>query len=273
MNFQKGFVILLSIAIFSIILTSYRNGPANRGHDKTGSPVSSGSCMNCHSSGSYSPTLLVGLYDGDTEVKNYEAGKQYTLKYQIVSTGSPSVYGFQSTALNSSEENAGSFDNIPDDFNLVTLKEVDYVEHSSPRPISSFEVNWTAPEEADDVITIYSAGIAANNNGNTGGDGADLNTLVLEPKTANTFAFEENAQPKLFELKSNIANNQLRLNIQSSLQSVQIYNMNGQPFFQMDLNNSDEGSISIPVADLPAGMYIVNCYGEGMQQTERFLKA
>ena len=58
------------------------------------------------------------MFDGANQVDSYDPGKMYTLRYETTTTGNPSVFGFQTVVLNSSNENAGSFDNVPTGFQL-----------------------------------------------------------------------------------------------------------------------------------------------------------
>lgn len=275
MKIKNAFIILFSLVTLALLTSGFRNGPASRGQDKTGSPISSGSCMDCHSSGNYSPSLIVGMYDGDTEINAYEPGKTYTLRYQNINTGSPAVFGFQTVALTEGNKSAGTFGNIPDGFKVTSLDDVDYVEHASPRSLSSFEVEWTAPEEADEVITIYTGSVAANGNGNTGSDGGATDQLALEPNTSNTFDQQLANGVKLFELNATLVNHQLTLqsNVTNASMTFIIYNTNGQVISKSYMLPAAEKSIRIPVGDLAEGMYFIQCVSKGKNQTERFLKA
>lgn len=274
MKLKNTFVILFAIVSLVLLGSSFINGPANRGHDKTGSPLSDGTCLNCHSSGAYSPSLLVALFDGETEVDSYEPGKIYTLKYQLINSGSPAGFGFQTVALNDNDENAGTFSNLPDGFRKITLKEVDYVEHSSPRPISSFEVNWTAPEEATEEITFYSAGVAANGNNNNGGDGADIDMITFQPNTssAEEIASDKNKDP--FTLKGNLVKNHLPivLSYPNEDYTFHLYDTQGTLIRTLSIAKNKDPLIDLPVSDLASNIYYLQGINQSQSKTIRFFK-
>ena len=271
MKIKNILIILFAFISIGLITTAFQNGPANRGHDKTGSPVSSGSCFNCHSENNFSPSLMVGMFDSENEVNKYEPGKTYQLRYQLLNQGSPAVFGFQTVALNEENETVGTFSNIPDGFQEITLKEVNYVEHSSPRPLSTFEVDWTAPSNSTDEITIYSGGVAANGNSNNGGDGADMDVLVLTPNTSSS----DNAlvaDADLFQIKGNLVQNEVELSWQNTYDAIQlyIYDFSGRIIYQETLNSSSN-QVRIPLQGLKEGLYLIRFDQKQKSLVKRFL--
>jgi hypothetical protein len=275
MHFKNVLVILFSLSVIALLSTGFRNGPANRGEDKTGSPLSSGTCLNCHSSGSYSPSLLVGLYDGDMEVTSYEPGKMYTLKYQLLNSGSPASFGFQTVALTAGNKSAGAFSNIPNGFRLINLDDANYVEHSSPRSLNTFEVNWTAPEDSNESITIYSGGVATNGNSSTGGDGASMDELVLEPNTSPVFGAErlENGL-SLFDLRFTLVQDYLALETIQTGQSFAFFILDsgGNLLRTVPAQPIGPEGLRLDLANLPAGLYFIQGVTSGKRHTERFVK-
>jgi hypothetical protein len=271
---KKAFVFSLSVLSLIVLVSSFKNGPANRGHDKTGSPISSGMCMNCHSSGSFSPELHVSMFDGANQVDSYDPGKMYTLRYETTTTGNPSVFGFQTVVLNSSNENAGSFDNVPTGFQLIDLNGADYVEHASPRTSNTFEVSWTAPSDATEEITIYAAGIAANASNNTSGDGGDTSKLVLQPNTSNIQLLSSMSKD-LFSLKANLVSNKLITQQSASDSAIKyaIINQNGQLISQVkNVENSLRTEFEISVDDLMPGLYFLHASNGKERHSEKFYK-
>ena len=84
-----------------LLFSSVSGGRAAGGQDKTGSPVSSGTCSGCHSGGSFGASVAATLKDvGGNVVTSYVPGDTYTLEIQVSnSTGSPAGYGAQAVAL------------------------------------------------------------------------------------------------------------------------------------------------------------------------------
>jgi hypothetical protein len=274
MKFKNTLVLLFAFVSLTVLGTSFLNGPANRGQDKTGSPISSGTCLNCHSSGEYSPSLLVALFDGETEVDSYEPGKIYTLKYQLINSGSPAAFGFQTVALNDNNEGSGTFSNIPNGFRKINLKDVDYVEHSSPRPTSFFEVNWTAPEDATEAVTFYSAAVAANGNNNTGGDGADTDEITIQLNTSSAEDIASDLIQEPFTLKSNLVQKHVSIDLKYPDEdyTFYIYDTQGSLIKTHSISKYNATQILLPVSDLASSMYYLQGINKMQGKTVRFFK-
>lgn len=180
------FCVLLSL----ILWLGNAVGPATvQGADRTGSPLSTGSCNSCHAGGNFSPSISVQLLDGVNPVTQYQPNKAYTLRVRITASGNPGRYGFQAVALTGSDDsNAGAFGAAPAGFRVVTLSGRAYAEQSSPRTSNTMDIPWTAPATAGENIRFYAAGIAANHNGSSDGDSpVELSQpLVVTPMVTNT---------------------------------------------------------------------------------------
>ena len=88
-------------------------------------------------------------------------------------------WGFQLTALDTSDEKAGELQNTSVLTQIITGGpggNRQYIEHSSSGTFinqtggASWTFNWTAPATDVGVVTFYAAGNHANNDGNTSGD-------------------------------------------------------------------------------------------------------
>jgi hypothetical protein len=273
MNLKSTFVVLIALSVTALITSAFFNGPANRGHDKTGSPLSNGTCLDCHSNINFSPNLMVGLYDGETQVDKYDPGKEYTLRYELMNSGSPAGFGFQTVALNSNDESAGSFSDLPDGFRMIELNNATYVEHESPRPVNSFEVKWTAPQEGGETITVYTGSVAINGNSSPSGDGADTNELILEPNTSGLIADKDFSEDS-FSLKSNLVTNTLDLDFSESnpVGKLSIIDNYGRLWMSESIRGIMGDYYEVPVASLAPGFYFIRYENEGKGSTLRFYK-
>jgi hypothetical protein len=88
-------------------------------------------------------------------------------------------WGFQLTALDTSDEKAGELQNRSAVTRIITGGpggDRQYIEHSSSGTFigqqggASWTFNWTAPPTDVGVVTFYAAGNHANNNGSSSGD-------------------------------------------------------------------------------------------------------
>lgn len=172
----------------------FSGGPGTGGlGDRTGSPISSGTCAACHSGGSFGASTVVELINGSGNVvTSYTSGQLYTIRTTV--SGSSSGFGSQTVALTATNANAGSMSSPSANAQLVTISGRDYFEHDNgPSATGVFEVTWSAPTIGTGTVNIYGIGLAVNENGGTSGDQStatavasiteDLPTTISYPGT------------------------------------------------------------------------------------------
>lgn len=163
-------------------------GPAINGNgDKTGSPISSGTCATCHGGGNFAPILSVFITDNfGNQVTEYVGGENYIIEYAVLNTiGSPAAFGVQSVFLSPSAGNpeAGVLTStITLGSQIVTSGGYNYYEHSTPSTIGIFQVSWTAPVAGFGDVNIYTTGVAVDGTGGTSGDEATLPNVFVFPE-------------------------------------------------------------------------------------------
>ncbi|MFT6924370.1 MAG: hypothetical protein ACJA1C_003392 [Crocinitomicaceae bacterium] len=149
----------------------FSGGPGTGGlGDRTGSPLSSATCSQCHSGGAFNVSVTVDIFDPITStfITSYVPGTTYEMTYQV--TGNASAYGFQGGALTSANAAGGSFSS-PFGAQLVTISGRPYIEHvGGPSATGTFQALWTAPASGSGDVTFYGIGLAVNQNGGTSGD-------------------------------------------------------------------------------------------------------
>ena len=111
MKKQQTIISVFVLAVVAVTGYQFSGGPAaSRGQDRTGSPIAVGTCQNCHSNGSFSPTLTIEMLENGVPVTQYEPGKAYKLKVTPKATvGTPNRYGFQAIVLNAANKETGVF--------------------------------------------------------------------------------------------------------------------------------------------------------------------
>ncbi len=162
---------------------------ANGLGDRTGGPLSGGTCSNCHSGGSYNTSLTIEVKDaGGSVVTQYTPGASYTIEYTVnTSSGTPGAYGLQSVPLTTTNVMAGSFGSILSPNSQITpLGQIDYFEQLGGQTAGFFEVAWTAPSAGTGNVTIYGIGLAVNGTGGTSGDQASIPTSLTIPESVAT---------------------------------------------------------------------------------------
>lgn len=134
-------------------------------------------CAECHVSSGNTGTGQISI----TAPPTYAPGQTYPITVTHTNSDPTRLrWGFQLTALDTSDEKAGELQNI----NPVLTQIIQggpggnrqYIEHAAGGTFinqtggASWTFNWTAPTTDVGVVTFYAAGNQANNDGNTSGD-------------------------------------------------------------------------------------------------------
>lgn len=153
---------------------------------RTGAPGET-TCGSCHSGGSYSGSTTFTL--GSENASEYTPGATYVISF--AAEYSAPRYGFSITALDASDNPAGSFTLInTDNTSTGSLGNGrQYVGHRSASANNTWTYQWTAPSQEVGTITFYYAVLAANANGNTSGDIVFTGSANISPaQPAPTFS-------------------------------------------------------------------------------------
>jgi hypothetical protein len=135
----------------------------------SGNPATGGqTCARCHSGG-LMPEVSI---DGPASVA-VGSTNTYTL---TISGGQRAAGGLDVSTT------GGSFGTIPGNFDVQVLS--GEITHASTKSANNmgdviFSFLWTAPSSAGEV-TLYGAGNSVNDNGSTGGDAADTDSLAIQ---------------------------------------------------------------------------------------------
>lgn len=173
-------------------LPTFSGGAGNGGlGDRTGSPLSSATCAQCHAGGAFSSSVSIDVFDplsGTSLTTEYTPGNTYQVTYTV--TGNASAYGFQGTVLTNTNAAGGSFSS-PTGAQVVTISGRSYMEHVSGPSVSGvFQSTWTAPAAGSGNVTFYGIGLSVNANGGTSGDNVTAtNTFTLNEQIPTTIDF------------------------------------------------------------------------------------
>ncbi|MDW8272665.1 MAG: T9SS type A sorting domain-containing protein [Chitinophagales bacterium] len=86
----------------------------------------------------------------------YSPGTQYVMVVTVL--GTANRYGFQMSALGTSNQNAGTFSNINSNTSVQSQNGISYIGHQSASgSVSSWSFNWTAPPQGFGNVTFYTA--------------------------------------------------------------------------------------------------------------------
>ncbi len=282
MKFKNIYKVAALIAL-SILFQSRKNGPgAVQNLQVTGAPGSTGNagtCANtgCHAGGTFNPVQSMSLFEGANLVATWEPGKTYKLKIaNSPNAGTPAAFGFQAASLSASNAQAGDWGDLTGtDFHKVTLSNKKYVEHSKPLENGVFEVPWVAPAAGAGKITFYAASISANGNDASTGDSVAKNMLEIQEKATSSTANLDRQYANLRVLPNPVAE---KLNLEITSRNagnfqVRLADLSGTVVKQQQVAlHVGVNHQSLDVAELAAGVYIVELCGDGHLAATRMLK-
>jgi len=277
----KSTITLFVMLFAAFLFMNNSSGAADvQGADRTGSPLSNGSCntVGCHASGAFNPSVTVEVLTGSTVVTEYEPGATYTVRVTIAAgTGTPAEYGFQTVALNSADENAGEWSVIPNggQQHVTFANDVTYVEHSMPSTSNTFTTaSWDAPLTGGGDVTFYAGAIATNDNGGTSGDGGATASVTLSE--AGMSATNDLERSLGFSVFPNPAQEALNLQINSLISGpvdLRITDVSGKTIHRerFDLFEG-EFTKRVDISDLNNGLYLLFLSNESGVATETIVK-
>jgi hypothetical protein len=245
--------ILTAIPIGLLCLVSFSGGQPG---SFSGSPGDAGNtCTSCHAPGANhngTPTL--------TSVPSaYTAGQTYNMNIGI-NGSNVSKFGFNITAEVDGGTKVGSW--TAGAGTQLRNGGTGLTHISSVNFIDNWDLTWTAPASDLGPVTFYYATIQANGNGATTGD----QMISGQSSAVLTNADELISSFKLFP--THVVNN---VNIElanSEEAALTIYNMNGQPVLQRNIERQNQ----IDVTSLSTGIYISQVLVGDKVSTQKFIK-
>ncbi|MBC6993014.1 T9SS type A sorting domain-containing protein [Neolewinella lacunae] len=280
-RFSSLFVVL-ALAIFQLANSS---GPAANGNYFTGAPTASGgterTCSTCHSGGSFGEPRISVRFAADGEpadtLSNYRPGQTYTVTLAVgYSTAAPAGYGFQSQFLTAANATAGTLD-MPGDGVQITAGNGDrrYAEHSDINSDSTFTFQWTAPEAGAGEVKLYAVGNLVNRANGTGGDNGSTAPTIITLGEGSPVATRE-VEAINGALFPNPAADRVFLDIAprvAGTYTLQLLAVDGRPLGQStQVLRAGRQRLELPLAQAPAGVYLVTLTGAGGRFAGRIVK-
>lgn len=265
MNTSHTLLKIFSIAAISTLFLANTGGtPGNR----TGSAVDNGQTCGtlggCHSNANL-PILKQDLISTDIPASGYVAGKSYKITLSPAKDGA-ARWGFEMLVQNSSEEAVGSFTSNADG-NIVSGNS-DRITHkfasSSGGDTKTWVLDWTAPATPEGDLQIFASVLAANGNGNTGGDQLIIDTLNVP---VNATASLEDFVSQDIVLYPNPVANELHLSgFDGARATISIFDMQGREVF------SEQYTGVVNVRNLETGTYILKVANQNTTISKTFVK-
>lgn len=268
---MKNFIVVLFLAFSGFVLMSNSGGRGSvTGQGATQAPGDNLTCASssCHGVSNFDPMIEIAVLDEGTPITEYRPGDVYDMVITVNNTGNPSRFGFQMTAVvNSDNSGAGSFDNLGDNVKSLMLNSRTYLEHNGFTNMNQFASKWTAPDAGTGQVDIYAAGIAANGNGGTSGDGGNFSTLVLAEDDLSSVEWLSQENINIFPSPAlDIVN--IDVDLEHNL-NYSIINMDGKKCLSGNLTNRNN---IIDIETLSDGLYIIRLYNDRVAYTQKIYK-
>lgn len=253
--------------ILYLTITGYASGPGQISLDGTGSPGANSSCVSCHSGGA-------GITTGTVEIRKLSTG----LSGPIVTSYMPDTnyiirvvgnnanlthFGFQLTALNSTNVSAGTFSNLPGNVHTATVSSKAIVEHAVPiaKTNNQYEVtfNWIAPAAGSGSVTFYGIINAVNNGGQVNGDKPGNQFTKVLTETTPTGVGQLSADIKITAYPNPVTD-KLNISIENAetgMYSIRAFDINGREIATQATKVDGKYNTAINTSTWAAGIYHV----------------
>lgn len=276
------------LAIISLSNSAGRADGANQGN--TGAPGDQmignnpRTCQSCHATGDIQVLMSLEILDADNNpITAYTPEAIYTVRVSIDSAAGPAAngYGFQMVNLFDGDDSdvngwteSGHSDNVK--LSATTTTNRVYAEHNGTSDVKEFLVQWQAPESGKGDVSFYAAGIGANRNGSTSGDGAVIPQKVTLTESLVSGIDNLSSVGIGVTVAPNPVKDQLMLTIQSEQKStvnVQLMNATGQLFYQQQLHLvQGQQSTQIDLSQLVNGVYFLQTTKGNGVNTQKIIK-
>ena len=263
--------------ILYLTITGYASGPGQVSLNGTGSPGANSSCAGCHSGGTGATTGAVEIRKLSTGISgplvtSYMPDTNYIVTV-IGNNANLTHFGFQLTALNSTNINAGTFSNLPGNVHIATVSSKTIVEHATPlaKTNNQYEVmfNWVAPAAGSGNITFYGIINAVNNGGQVSGDkpGNQFTKVLAETTPANVGQLSDNIKIVAYP---NPVTDKLNLSIgnaKSGAYTINVFDIQGRQVTSQRLTSDNSFTTSVNTSSWATGIYIGRLVKDGIIMT------
>ncbi len=181
-SFTLAAVLIFIFGNSAVTTTHASIGGAPTG--RTGAPGES-ACTSCHANNSQTGQLTI------IAPATYTPGQTYTIQVQNTTTDTTRrAWGFELIPVTSANAMAGTVANLNANTRIRVSGTKSYVTHTTAGTFggqtggATWSFSWTAPASAVGAITMYAAGLQADNDGSEDGDQTYLKSFTLQPAAA-----------------------------------------------------------------------------------------
>ncbi len=249
MKFKSTFFFLGTLMVWGLLTSTLRN-PNNPPLGNTGAPNET----TCAKSGCHlNPGTITGTVAISGIPDTVSPNQTYTIT--LTNTSNAARAGFQLTCLDGANAKCGTL-TAGTGSNVGTFSARQYVRQSAAKNLTGGSTSWTFTWNSPatltgDSITFYFVSLAANGNGNNGGD----NVLRSSKKVIfqATSASHEADDAALVQMYPNPAVRFVQIKLPTVAEGqLSLYNAAGKVVLEKTLNSDNQ----LDVSELPRGMYL-----------------
>lgn len=265
---MKRITTTLKVAALAAVSTVFLANSGGSPGQRTGSAVDGAkTCATqggCHANAS-APILKQDMITTDIPATGYVPGESYKITLNPTKAGA-SRWGFEMMVQNSSNEASGAFVSNTDG-NIVSGN-TDRITHKfasgAGGDSKTWVLDWTAPTTADGDLQIFASVLAANGNGNTGGDQLIIDTLDI---SVNATASLSSVVSQEIVLYPNPVVSELHIKgFDGSNAVISVFDMMGKEVIAMPFERV------VSVRDLPSGNYTLKVASNNITLNKTFVK-
>ncbi len=268
---------------YSFLFTNSSSPPAKR----AGSPISNGTTCaksGCHDdmpaqvddNGVIKVDVRIGGTSESLNGFTYSPNTTYFFTVNLNSFNK-SLFGFQMTALNDSNQMAGSFQRTNTDrTSLKNPNNVQYIAHKNADSDPSWGFEWVAPSSGEDSVTFYIVANGADNSGNPSGDEILKKQITIKEEPVGIGDVNNNRDD--IHLYPNPVKERFSLQFDGSPNKalqINLLNMNGEHISALYKGKTD-GSFAKKTFNinnsLASGMYMVEVIQGDKRSYKKLLK-
>lgn len=272
--------LVAAFIVYSADVKTGHSNPSGAPAGASGSPsdggLSTGTCMqsNCHNGSAVAQT---GMITSDIPNTGYVPGTTYTINASIVASGKVR-FGFEVSPQDASGNKMGTII-VTNSTETKTLSAGKYITHKTAGNGGSgsrtWSFNWTAPAAGSGDVTFYGSLMAANNNGNEGGDNVFASTLTVIENVTPTGVEEHQALSGL-TLYPNPTNGNFKLAINNAKTAVEtrVFTTDGKLVYNQTTEPQSNGTQTVDLAlngKLTAGIYFAVVKAGSVQKVIKFV--
>lgn len=271
MKLKFIYTAFVALLVATLFMGNSNGRAAAGGGNSTQASCSGGG--GCHKGATFQAASVLSITGSNgAAATTYTPGATYDVTYTIDKsggTGTPTGYGFQLTASNAANKDAGTFATFTPaaDVQKSTLGGRTFIEQNKRSTSNKFTMKWTAPAKGTGAVTFFAAGNAVNG---AAGNGGDAPTATVQFSLAEGTGVSTNEMPSwatAMNIAPNPATDYALVQIEATTTAeatISVFDLSGKKQIQFEQKiQAGQNYIPLEINTLATGVYMVAMQSEG----------